>query len=156
MHVQLISLTGIKYDDEAYEVVIPTAEGAIAVYPGHMPLVSMAVPGVLTIRKQRTDRDDAREHYAAAGGVVEIDGQNVRVLVDEVEIAEEIVETEAKEAYERAQKLKREATSQVELEKAQSLMDRHAIRLHVASLRHRSGSQRTTPPEFHRNQDNHQ
>ncbi|MDB5186181.1 MAG: atpC, partial [Candidatus Saccharibacteria bacterium] len=45
MKLELVSLTGVKYSDDAYEVVIPTADGEIAVFPGHMPLVSLAVPG---------------------------------------------------------------------------------------------------------------
>ncbi|HSX36375.1 MAG TPA: ATP synthase F1 subunit epsilon [Patescibacteria group bacterium] len=135
MKLQLVSLTGLTYDDDAYEVIIPTAEGEIAVYPGHMPLVSLAVPGLLTIRKERGDSDKSRDQYAIAGGVVEIDGENVRILVDEVEKPDDIVEAEAKVAFERAQKLKSEATSQVEIEKAQALVDRHAVRLHIAELR---------------------
>jgi len=144
MRLQLVSLTGLKYDDDAYEVVIPTAEGGIAVYEGHMPLVSIAVPGVLTVRKHKSDSDAARQEYAVAGGVVEIDGQSVRILVDEAEKAEDIVEAEARAAYEQAQKLKAQATTQVEIEKAQALMDRHAVRLHVADLRRRH-SRRPSP-----------
>ncbi|HSX32735.1 MAG TPA: ATP synthase F1 subunit epsilon [Candidatus Saccharimonadales bacterium] len=137
MKLQLVSLTGIKYDDEAYEVVIPTAEGAIAVYDGHMPLVSLAVPGLLSVRKQKSDSDSARQEFASAGGVVEIDSTTVRILVDEAEKAEDIVAAEAQAAFERAQKMKAEATSQVEIERAQALMDRHAARLHIADLRRR-------------------
>lgn len=142
MKLQLIALSGTKYDDEAYEVIIPTAEGAIAVYPGHMPLVSLAVPGLLTIRKNKSDNDSALWEYAVAGGVVEIDPETVRILVDEVERAEDIVEAEAKEALERAQKMKLEAKSQVELEKAHALMDRQAVRLQIAGLKRRHREKR--------------
>jgi len=138
MKLQLVSLTGIKYDDEAYEVVIPTADGTIAVFPGHMPLVAIAVPGLLTIRQHKGDADTARTEYAAAGGIIEVlDGETIRILVDEAEKPEDIVEAEAQAAYARAQKMKSEAKSQVELEKAQSLMDHHAARLHIAELRRR-------------------
>ena len=135
MKLELVSLTGVKYSDEAYEVVIPTAGGDIAVYPGHMPLVSLAVPGALAIRKKKTDTDDVREYYAVQGGVVEVSGERVRILIDEIDHADEIHEAEAQKALEHARKLKSEAKTQLELEQAQAMMDRSAVRLKVAGLR---------------------
>lgn len=135
MKLELVSLTGVKYSDDAYEVVIPTADGEIAVYPNHMPLVSLAVPGMLSIRKNKGDSDNQVEQYATLGGVIEIDGTTVRILVDEVEHAEDIQEETARKAYEQAQKMKKEAKNSVELEKAQTMMDRQAIRLRVVELR---------------------
>jgi F-type H+-transporting ATPase subunit epsilon len=135
MKLELVSLSGIKYSGDAYEVVIPTAAGEIAVYPDHMPLVSIAVPGVLSIRKSKNDADV--EHYASFGGVIEVSGDTLRILVDEVEHADELYEEEAKRAYEHAQKLKSEAKNAVDLEKAQALMDRSAVRLKVADLKRR-------------------
>jgi F-type H+-transporting ATPase subunit epsilon len=133
MKLELVSLSGVEYSGDAYEVVIPTADGEIAVYPDHMPLVSIAVPGVLTIRKAKGDA--GVETYASLGGVVEISGDTVRILVDEAEHADELYEEEVKRAYEHAQKLKSEAKNAVDLEKAQALVDRHAIRLKVAELK---------------------
>jgi F-type H+-transporting ATPase subunit epsilon len=133
MKLELVSLSGVEYSGDAYEVVIPTADGEIAVYPDHMPLVSIAVPGVLTIRKAKGDA--GVETYASLGGVVEISGDAVRILVDEAEHADELYEEEVKRAYEHAQKLKSEAKNAVDLEKAQALVDRHAIRLKVAELK---------------------
>lgn len=135
MKLELVSLSGIKYADEAYEVIIPTASGDIAVYQDHMPLISLAVPGALAIRKNKSDPDDKREFYAVLGGVIEVDGQTLRILVDEVDHADDIHEKDAEEAYAKAQKLKAEAKNQVELNQAQALMDRSAVRLKVAGLR---------------------
>lgn len=133
MKLELVSLSGIKYSGDAYEVVIPTADGEIAVYPDHMPLISIAVPGVLTIRKSKGDTQV--ENYATLGGVVEVSGDTLRILVDDVEHADELYEEEVKRAYEHAQKLKSEAKNAVDLEKAQALVDRHAVRLKVAELK---------------------
>ncbi len=79
MNLELVSLSGVKYSDEAYEVVIPTAAGEIAVYPNHMPLVSLAIPGMLSIRRNKTDNDNAVEHYAILGGVIQVDGKTLRI-----------------------------------------------------------------------------
>lgn len=135
MKLELVALSGLKYSDDAYEVVIPTAEGQISVYPGHMPLVALAVPGVLTVRRQKGDSDDDRDFYATVGGIVEISADTVRVLVDELEHAEELYDEEVLEAYERAQQMKSEAKNSIDLEKAQALVDRQAVRLRVADLK---------------------
>jgi F0F1-type ATP synthase epsilon subunit len=66
---------------------------------------------------------------------LKISGDAVRILVDEAEHADELYEEEVKRAYEHAQKLKSEAKNAVDLEKAQALVDRHAIRLKVAELK---------------------
>ena len=137
VHLQLITLSGIKFDDDVYEVLLPTLEGQIGVLPGHMPLISVATNGVISVRRQPTDIDLAMEHYATNGGVIEIVDDTLRVLVDEADHAEEINEGEAQAAHERALKLKAEAKDQVSLEHAQALLDRTAVRLQVAGLKHR-------------------
>lgn len=135
MKLQLITLTGLKMDEDVYEVVLPTAAGDIGVYPGHEPLVTIAVPGVLTIRRTKSDPDNMREYYAVNGGVAEIDGEHLRILVDEADRSDEIVEAEVQKALELAKKQKSEAKNQVELDKAQAMIDRSAVRLKVAGLR---------------------
>jgi F0F1-type ATP synthase epsilon subunit len=57
------------------------------------------------------------------------------LLVDEADAEDDINQAEAQKAFERAQQLKRDATDQVSLDKAQSLLDRQAVRLKVADLR---------------------
>ena len=135
MKLQLITLEGLKLDEDVYEVILPTAAGEIAVYPGHEPLVTVAVPGVISVRKKRSEATSAREHFAGNGGVVEISPDRVRVLVDDADSSSEIVESEAKAALEAANKLKASAKNQVELERAQAMIDRSAVRLKVAGLR---------------------
>jgi F0F1-type ATP synthase epsilon subunit len=100
IHLQLISLAGVKFDDDVYEVLLPTLEGEIGV-------------------------------------LIEVVNNDLRVLVDDADHAEDINEAEAEAAHERALQLKREAKDQVSLEHAQALVDRTATRLQVASLKHR-------------------
>ena len=137
MDFQLVTLAGIKVDEPVYEVIIPTTEGEIAVFPSHEPLVTVAKSGVISVRRDKQDDDDQMEYFAISGGVIQISGDRVRVLVDEAEHGEDIVEAESQAALERAIKLRDEATDQVELEKAHQLVDRHAVRLKVADLHRR-------------------
>lgn len=137
MKLQLVTLLGKKMDEDVYEVIIQTADGPISVFGGHMPLVTAAVPGVVSVRRRAADPDSRLEHFAINGGIVEITNQQIRILVDEADAADEIIEAESQKALERAQKLKAEAKNAVELEQAQALIDRHRVRLKVAELKHR-------------------
>lgn len=140
IHFQLVSLTGTKFDDDVYEVVLPTLDGEIGVLQDHMPLVSVATNGAIAVRRNERDGDGARELFATNGGVIEVSGNTLRVLVDEADNADEINTSEAEAAMERAKKMVAEAKDQVSLEHAQSLVDRHAVRLQVAGLKRRHQS----------------
>lgn len=137
MQFQLITLLGVKLDTDVYELVMPTAAGEIAVFPGHEHLVSMAIPGAISVRYKKGDHDDALDYFAITGGVIEITPKYVKVLVDEAESGEDIVEAESKAALDRALNLQENAKDQVELDRAHELIDRHAVRLKVAGLHRR-------------------
>jgi F-type H+-transporting ATPase subunit epsilon len=137
MNLTLITLLGIKIDQSAYELIIPTAAGEIAVFPGHEPLVTLAVPGAIAVRYHKGDPDTDLEYFAISGGVIEISQTAVRVLVDEADHGDDIIEAESKAALARAIDLRDNATNQVELEKAHQLVDRHTVRLKVADLHRR-------------------
>lgn len=138
MKLELVTLSGVKFSADAYSIILPTAAGEITVLPGHEPLMSLLVPGIITIRRQRTDPDYHLEHYATYGGVLEVTKDNVRILVDEATHGDEINEAEAQKAHDEAVRLRKEAKTEVELEKAQALIDRQAVRLSVAQLRRRA------------------
>jgi F-type H+-transporting ATPase subunit epsilon len=142
INFQLVSLDGIKFNEDVYEVLLPTMAGIIGVMPKHMPLISVAKRGVISVRRNASDRDDTMEHFAISGGAIEVTGDALRVLVDEADAPDEISEEEAKEAYERAKKLKAEAKDQVSLEQAQSLIDRSSVRLQVAGMKRRGRNPR--------------
>ncbi len=142
IHFELVTLDGTKFGEDVYEVVLPTPEGYIGIFPHHMPLVSIATPGVITIRRNANDPDVKLEYFATNGGVIEILDDAVRVLADEADREDEINEAEAEAAFQRAEKLRSEAKTQVEIDQAQSQMDRSSVRLHVAGLRRRHRERR--------------
>jgi F-type H+-transporting ATPase subunit epsilon len=137
IHLQLVTLTGMKFDDDVYEVVLPTLDGEIGVLPGHMPLISVATNGVIYVRRNQRDSDSARDFFAVSGGVIEVEDDTLRVIVDEADHADTINEAEAEEAHQRALKMKTEAKDQLSLDHAQQLVDRTATRLQVAGLKRR-------------------
>ncbi|HSX29024.1 MAG TPA: ATP synthase F1 subunit epsilon [Candidatus Saccharimonadales bacterium] len=137
MNFELVTLDGVKYQAEAYSVQLPTAAGQITVLPGHEPLLSQLIPGVITVRRTKGDADYKLEHYATYGGVLEISKSGVRVLVDEAAGSDEINEAEAKKAHDAALALRKNAKNQVELDRAQTLLERQGVRLEVAELKRR-------------------
>lgn len=137
LRFQLVALSGTKFDDDVYEVLLPTLEGEIGVLQDHMPLVSVVSTGVIAVRRNPKDADREREYFATNGGVIDVVDNKLRVLVDEADHADNISEAEAQAALERARTMKAEAKDQVSLEHAQQMVDRHAVRLQVASLKRR-------------------
>jgi F-type H+-transporting ATPase subunit epsilon len=134
---QLVALTGTKFDDEVYEVVLPTLDGEIGVLTDHMPLVSVATDGAIIVRRNARDSDRDREYFAISGGAIDVTDNVLRVLVDEADHADTINQAEAEAAHERAVRMQAEAKDQVSLEHAQALVDRTSSRLQVAGLKRR-------------------
>ncbi len=135
MELKLITLGGVKLDEQVYSVTIPTIDGEISVLPSHEPLVTVAKDGVITVRRTKETSDE--EFFAISGGVVEIDQTGVRILVDEADHGDDILEAETQAALERAVQARDNAGDQIEREKAKQLIDRHMVRLKVADLQRR-------------------
>lgn len=135
---ELVTLEGMKFSEDAHEIILPTPEGQIAVFPEHMPLISVITPGVISIRKRASDKDEQMDHFATDGGIVEIvHGKKLRLLADVAEHADDINEMEAQEALKRAQELRANADSQVDLAEASALIAQQSARLRVAELKRR-------------------
>jgi F-type H+-transporting ATPase subunit epsilon len=137
LHLQLVTLNGIKFEGDVYEVVLPTLDGEIGILQNHMPLISVATAGAVAVKKNRADADNQREFFAISGGVISIEHNQLKLIVDEADHAENINEAEAEAAHERAKALKTEAKDQVSLDHAQQLVDRTGARLDVAKLKRR-------------------
>lgn len=139
MNFELVTLDGVKFKAQAYSVILPTASGQITVLPGHEPLLSQLVPGIIVIRRNKGDADTHLEEYATYGGVLEISRDGVRVLVDEATHGDEVNLAEAQKAHDEAVRMRKDAKTQIELDHAQALVDRQAVRLEVAELKRRHG-----------------
>ncbi len=137
MKLSLVTLSGIKLDEEVYDVQIPTMSGVIGVYENHEPLITIAIPGVLGVRRRKEDSEEDKEYYAINGGTVQIIHNQVKVLVDEADHADDIVASEAEAALERAREQHRGAKDAVSISEAEALIDRARVRIKVANLRRR-------------------
>lgn len=137
MQFQLITAGGVQFDEPVYEVLVPTKDGTVALFADHMPLISAGSPGVLSIRKKPADRDEAMEHFAVYGGIIQIDGKTARFVTDDITTPAEVSEQEARKALERAEELVATAPNREALREAKEVLEVHTARLHLARLKSR-------------------
>ncbi|TAN32947.1 F0F1 ATP synthase subunit epsilon [Patescibacteria group bacterium] len=117
------------YENDIFQVSIPTMTGEITILPNHIPLVSILKSGEMKVV------DKLGEQYiAVAGGFLEVKGNNeVVILADNAERAEEIDITRAEEARQRAEEqMKQVKTVQdIDFAKLQAVIDREMNRIRV-------------------------
>lgn len=135
--LKLVALLGEKFNESVYEVVLPSKNGLISVFPGHEPVVTLINPGVMAVRRNQEDPDIKLEFLALSGGIAKITQEEVVVLADEAESEREIADKEAEIAYKRAVAAAESVTDRIELEEAKRMVQRQAARLKVAELRRR-------------------
>ena len=101
IHFEITTPEKTVYKEEVDQVTVPTSTGEITILPNHIPLVSQLVAGELVVK-----RGDEITHMAVSGGFLEVRKNNeVVVLADSAEKAEEIDTKRAEEARERARQL---------------------------------------------------
>ncbi len=137
MRFQLVSSGGSKFDDEAYEVLIPTPTGTIAIFKDHMPLVSTASAGVLSVRRKSSDTEDEMERFAINGGILETDGKSIRFISEDISTSADINEAQAEAAMKKAEEAVKSAGSLTALNEAQRLLRHSSAQLQVARLKKR-------------------
>lgn len=121
------------YTDEVDQVTLPTHMGEITVLPHHLPLVALLQPGELRVVKGRDTVP-----LAVSGGFVEVRPDEIIVLADTAERSEEIDETRAEEARQRAETLMKEKrTDSVEYAALQAKLEKELARLRVKRRHHR-------------------
>lgn len=124
----------VVYKDTVDSLTLPTREGEITVLPQHIPLVSVLVPGAITVRKGKDE-----SYMAVSGGFIEVQpGNRVVVLADTAERAEELtVEAIEKARAEAQHVLAEKRTADVEsFTLAAAALERELARLKVVR-RHR-------------------
>ncbi|MCA2979178.1 MAG: F0F1 ATP synthase subunit epsilon [Myxococcaceae bacterium] len=121
---------------EADEVIAPGAEGLFGVRPGHAPFLSLLQPGPLSIREGAKS-----ELYFVAGGFVEVGAQNVRVLADAAQLANDIdVATAKKRIGEAEEKLKGLEVTDARAQAQRDVIAREQKRIAVAAMKDRPGA----------------
>jgi F-type H+-transporting ATPase subunit epsilon len=116
--------------DDVEEMQLPGKEGYMGILPGHAPLISELKIGEITYKT-----GGVLKHLAVFWGFVEVLPEQVTVLAEMAERAEEIDVARASAAKERAEQLLRNPNPEMDLNRASVALQRALIRLQVASRR---------------------
>lgn len=133
----LITPEKTAMDESIYEVILPTKTGQIAVLPGHMPLVTLLQPGVISIRRQKNDNDEQLMHLATSGGFVEVAGGAVKVMADSADRADDLDELKVEEAKDEAKRQRDSAADDVAYADAVGRLEFELAKLRVLNLKRR-------------------
>ncbi len=137
MQFDLLTLRGVAFSGVIREISLATAAGQIAILPSHEALTAIVTSGPVAI----TEAGRPVRYFAAFGGIVEVTRDGVKLLADEAEPAEEIIELEVEAALARATEERERAVSTHQIRQITETTRRHLVRLEVARLhrRHRDG-----------------
>lgn len=140
IHADIITPDDTVFEGDVESLTLPTADGEITILGGHMPLVSVLVPGTVIARKEKEEW-----YFACSRGVIEIDGKEIHVLADTADRAESLQETAIEAARAAAVKLQGERRDDAEgFADATAQMERELARLHtIRRMRSRGRSGRT-------------
>src|SRR3984893_4452266 len=129
LHVDIVTVEGRRYSGDADFVVAPGSEGELGVLPRHIPLLTALAPGSVKVRN-----DGEELFFFVAGGFLEVRPDQVTVLADSAERAEDIDESRAEEARRRAADLLQQKLSDVDQAAASVALARAEARLRLAEL----------------------
>lgn len=128
--LKLIAPDGVKYEEEASSVTLPTPDGQITILPNHTPLISLLSPGEITIQNGSKSHELATE-----GGVVEISNNLVKVLADTAEDAGSMDELKIVEAKKAAEHRMAEAKDDIEFANASAALEKQIAKINFLNRR---------------------
>ncbi|MFA6048051.1 MAG: ATP synthase F1 subunit epsilon [Parcubacteria group bacterium] len=117
------------FEDIVTQATLPVTDGEVTILPNHQSYIASLKPGEIMVKK-----DGQEVLMSTSGGFIEFDKNELIVLADTAERAEEIDLKRAEEAKARAEKLKTEAVSMDSEEYARvaAAIQKHAARIRVA------------------------
>lgn len=121
LKLEIVTPEAKTYSEDVDMVTLPGVEGEMGIFPQHIPLMTQIAAGEIGVRKSGQD------YFLAVGeGFAQITGEKVAIMTDMAIKAEDIDETKAEEARQRAEarlseKLGDEETATVQAALAHSL-----------------------------------
>jgi len=136
LRLEIVTVEEKLFDGHVNMVVAPGSEGVMGILPHHAALLTSLTYAELVVK--RTGEPD--QYFAIGGGFMEVQPDQVIVLADAAERADEIDLARAEEARKRAEELLEAAKdNQVDFNRAEAALRRSMTRLKVARRRQRRG-----------------
>jgi F-type H+-transporting ATPase subunit epsilon len=98
IHCEIVSQDRIVFQGDVDIVVLPGASGEMGILPHHSPVLTVLQFGIIRVRTGKEE-----EFFTVAGGVAEVQPDQVTVLADAAENVVEIDEQRAEAARQRAE-----------------------------------------------------
>ena len=117
IHVDVVSAEELIFSGEAEFVALPGEAGELGIYPQHTPLITRIRPGAVRIKVPGQAQD---EFVFVAGGLLEVQPDNVTVLADTAIRGSDLDEAKAAEAKRRAEEALTNQESKIDYAKAQA------------------------------------
>lgn len=97
---EIVSQDRMVWEGDADIVIVPGTAGEMGILPNHAPLLSTLKYGILKVRTKGKE-----EVFTVAGGIIEVQPDQITVLADSAENVEEIDVARAEAARRRAEVL---------------------------------------------------
>jgi F-type H+-transporting ATPase subunit epsilon len=117
IHVDIVSAEGEIFSGTADMVFAPAKAGEIGIAPRHAPLLTTLKPGSV-----RVQTSDGERLFYVTGGVLEVQPHLVTVLADSALHADQLDESEALAARERAREALEGKRGEIDLAAAQAAL----------------------------------
>ena len=110
--VDVVSAEEQIFSGEAELVSLPGTSGELGIMPGHLPLITLIRPGFVRVH---VPGEQEPEQIFVAGGVLEVQPEQVTVLSDTAVRSKDLDEARAKEALAAAEAARASATGSIEI-----------------------------------------
>lgn len=136
--IKIVTQERVVFEDEILWVTLPSIDGEITILPNHIQYITMLRAGEMLLKKV-----DSSIWLFVSGGFIEFSNNNLTILADTAERAEDIDIERAKEARRRAEEirqtreLEKDRENDLEFEKAVAAIKRATFRINVAK-KHRT------------------
>jgi len=126
---EIVSQDGLVYRGEVDMVVLPGSGGEMGILPHHAPVLTSLKYGIITVKTK-----SGEEHFTVAGGIAEVEPDQVTVLADAAENVEEIDLDRALKARQKAEEsIKTTSTTDIDrYMRITSALKRSNLRLQAA------------------------
>ncbi len=100
IHCEIVSQDRVVFQGDVDMASLPGVDGVMGILPKHAPLLTVLKYGIITLRSKKEE-----QVFTVAGGVVEVQPDQITVLADAAENVEEIDIQRAEAARKRAEDL---------------------------------------------------
>ena len=130
LRLEIVTPQAIVFAEDVDMVTFPGSEGQMGVYPQHVPLIAMLIPGEIIV-----NRNGVETFLAVGEGLVEVTAKKVAIVTDMAIPSERIDEAKVEEARQRAEARLREKLSDEEVASVNASLVRSVAQLQVRRRR---------------------